>query len=166
MPIHAACVLLLHVSEVQGVQLASSNSSSCELAWIPAFYLFPGLINSAAGTVFRFNGASILAKAHNNSCSHLGKCCMIGFLSVCRKHPHSLGLTWTDSWSLVPCWGPADVPTQSCSRVPVRVPCSSLEVGSMPLNLCSARCQRKRRETCFKCKWMNVHCTCSLQAKP
>ncbi|CAE7692738.1 unnamed protein product [Symbiodinium pilosum] len=48
------------IDDTDGVQLASSNSSSC--------------------TVFRFNGASILAKAHNNSC-----------------------LTWTDSWSLVPC---------------------------------------------------------------
>eukprot|EP00439_Symbiodinium_sp_Y106_P063498 s2275_g9.t2 len=50
----------LHVVEdADGMQLASSNSNSC--------------------TVFRFNGASILAKAHN-SC-----------------------LSWADTWKLVPC---------------------------------------------------------------
>ncbi|CAE7296886.1 Ank2 [Symbiodinium sp. CCMP2456] len=50
----------LHIVEdADGMQLASSNSSSC--------------------TVFRFNGASILAKAYN-SC-----------------------LSWADTWKLVPC---------------------------------------------------------------
>ena len=59
-----------------------------------------------AGTVFRFTGSSILAKAHNNSCWQLTA--RVRLASFAEKHHLSYlrGLAWADTWKLVPCQSP------------------------------------------------------------